>query len=274
MKRRGALRFQAATFELIGIGPRLSRTALALWKRRERACGITFPASVREWYTFGGPKLGRHIGCGRRTDYMLSLRELGEPISDWYGKPNADFVHAGLLLVICENQGVCNWAVVLDGSEDPPVVVEVDSSDKAKSLAKIRWERCAASFSLFLQSRAWDHGHSLRHPRLALCAHDAPLTPRDLRLLRATFSEGPQTFGHPGVKNYRFYAEDCSLIIWDGEGRTGQSDWFLLAASDQAMMRLLRQVGRCGALVQTLYADADDLRSARLLERVRADLRG
>ena len=57
-----------------------------------------FPPSVREWYTFGGPKLGRDIGCGVTSDELISLRELGRPIPNWYGKPNADFVRAGLLL--------------------------------------------------------------------------------------------------------------------------------------------------------------------------------
>jgi hypothetical protein len=264
--RAKALRFHAATFARIGKQPRRSRRALELWKQRERQCGVAFPAAVREWYLAGGPGLGRSIGCGRTADQMVALRDLGRPLANWYAMGNADFVAAGLLIVMHENQGVCTWAVKLDGSDDPPVVVEVDSSARAARLSAIRWQRCAASFSAFMYCRAWDHGHALARIALALSAQDVPLARRDLAFLRAHFTEGPRTFGHPGVANHRFFTDDSAILIWSGED---QCDWHLMASSDDALLRLLGRVARCGTLTDTLYALGDP-RSERVLARWRA----
>jgi hypothetical protein len=261
------LRFNAATFELVGKQPRRSRRALDLLTRRERQCGVGFPAAVREWYLAGGPGLGSHIGCGKTADEMVALRDLGRPLANWYAMGSADFVAAGLLVVMHENQGVCTWAVKLDGSDDPPVVVEVDSSAKAARLSAIRWQRCAASFSTFMYCRAWDHGHALHRIARALFAQDEPLARRDLAFLRAHFTEGPRTFGHPGIVNYRFFTDDSAILIWAGED---QSDWHLMASSEEALLRLLRHVSRCGTLTETLYALGDP-RSDRVLERWRAE---
>jgi hypothetical protein len=267
MTRAKTLRFHAATFELIGKKPGGSRRALDLLKQRERQCGIGFPAAVREWYLAGGPGLGMDIGCGETADEMVALRELGKPLANWYAMGTADLVAAGLLVVMHENQGVCTWTVKLDGSDDPPVVVEVDSSAKAASLSRIRWQRCAESFSTFMYCRAWDHGHALDRISFGLFAQDRALARRDVAFLRAHFTEGPTTFGHPGVVNYRFFTEDSAILIWAGKG---QSDWHLMAASEEALLRLLRQVSRCGTLTETLYALADP-RSEVVLGRSRAE---
>ena len=267
MTRAKTLQFHSATFELVGKKPKRSRRALELLKKRERQCGVRFPAAVREWYLVSGPALGLDIGCGKTTDEMVPLRELGEPLANWYAMGSADFVRAGLLIVIHENQGVCTWVVKLDGSDDPPVVVEVDSSYKAASLSKIRWQRCAESFSTFMYCRAWDHGHSLDPISVWSAAQDQPLARRDLAFLRANFTEGPRTFGHPGVANYRFFTADSAMLIW---AKKGGADWHLMASSDEALLRLLRCVSHAGTLTETLYT-FDDPRSEAVLERARAE---
>ena len=267
MTRAKPLRFHAATFELVGKKPRWSRRALERLRRREQRARVGFPAAVREWYLVGGPELGFEIGCGKTADEMVLLRELGQPLANWYAMGDADFVRAGLLIVMHENQGVCTWAVKLDGSDDPPVVVEVDSSDKAASLSEIRWQPCAESFSAFMYCRAWDHGHSLDRISVGLAAEDRPLARRDLALLRANLTEGPRTFGHPGGTNYRFFTAESAILIWAG---TRRADWHLMASSDEALRRLLRLVSRCGTLTETLYA-FDDSRSEAILRRLRGE---
>jgi hypothetical protein len=169
-----------------------------------------------------------------------------------------------------ENQGVCTWAVKLDGADDPPVVVEVDSIDNAVSPAEVRWEPCAGSFSTFTYCRAWDHGQCLADISVGAQAQDRSLAPGDLALLRSHFSEGPRTYGHPGVTNYRFFTRNSAILIWDGEDdkcRGGQADWWLMANTEEALLGLLRRVWDCGTLRETLYAD--DQRSRELLERLR-----
>ena len=158
----------------------------------------------------------------------------------------------------------------LDGTDDPPVVVEVDSIDSAASPSEARWEPCADSFSTFMYCRAWDHGHCLAGISVAASANDRPLAPGDLSLLQSHFSEGPRTHGHPGVTNYRFFTRNSAILIWDGEDderRGGQADWWLMATSDEAMLGLLRRVWHCGTLRETLYAD--DARARQLLDRLR-----
>lgn len=276
--RLPTLQFHARTFDMVGVTPTLAQAAVKLLEERERECGLIFPTSVREWYGFDGPGLGLKIGCGSTADTMVPVRGLGRPFSDWYLKRPArakshrldDFVRAGLLVVMHENQGVCTWAVKLDGSDDPSVVVEVDSIDSAASPSEVKWEPCADTFSTFIYCRAWDHGQCLAAVSVGAQAQDRPLTPGDLALLRTQFSEGPRTYGHPGVTNYRFFTHNSAVLIWDGEDdewRGGQADWSLMADSDEALLDLLRVVWQCGTLRETLYAI--DPRSRELLDQLR-----
>jgi hypothetical protein len=115
--------------------------------------------------------------------------------------------------------------------------------------------------------RAWDHGHGLDAPSLSLAAQDKPLARRDLALLRASFTEGPRTFGFPGATNYRFFTADTALLIWAG---IDGADWQLMASSEEALLKLVRTVSRCGTLTETLYS-LDEPRSAEVLRRARAE---
>jgi hypothetical protein len=209
---------------------------------------------------------------------MVPVHGLGRPFSDWYpehddpAKPHrlVDFVRAGLLVVMLENQGVCTWAVKLDGSDDPPVVVAVDSRRSAASPSEVRWEPCAGSFSTFMYCRAWDQGCCLTNTLVMAFAQDKALAPGDLEFLQSHFSEGPQTHGHPGATNYRFFTGNSAILIWggeDNEGRGGQADWWLTASSDEALLDLLYRVCHCGNLRETLYAN--DPRSQEVLDRLK-----
>jgi hypothetical protein len=273
-----SLQFHARTFEMAGATPALVKAAVRLLEERERECGLTFPASVREWYLFGGFGLGPKVGCGPTGDTMVPVRGLGRAFSDWFpehddpAKPQRldDFVRAGLLVVMLENQGVCTWAVKLDGSNDPAVVVEVDSRRSAASPSEVRWESCAGSFSTFMYCRAWDQGCCFTDMQVMAFAQDKALAPGDLELLQSHFSEGPRTHGHPGATNYRFFTGNSAILIWDGEdneGRGGQADWWLTAPSDEALLDLLYRVWHCGSLRETLYAN--DPRSQGVLDRLK-----
>jgi hypothetical protein len=130
--------------------------------------------------------------------------------------------------------------------------------DSAASPAEVRWEPCAESFSTFTYCRAWDHGQCLADISVGAQAQDRSLAPGDLALLRSHFSEGPRTYGHPGVTNYRFFTRNSAILIWDGEDdkwRGGQADWWLMANTEEALLGLLRRVWDCGTLRETLYAD-------------------
>jgi hypothetical protein len=209
---------------------------------------------------------------------MVPVQDLGRPFWDWL-YPEHDhsaephqldgLVQAGLLVVMIENQGVCTWAVKLDGSDDPPVVVEVDSINSADSPSEVRWEPCAASFSTFLYCRAWDHGCWLTGEPVVAFAEDKALAPGDLKFLQSHFSEGPRTHGHPGATNYRFFTGNSAILIRDQgdyEGG-GAADWILGASSDEALLNLVHSVWHCGSLRETLCAN--DPRSRAVLDRLK-----
>ena len=274
-----SLQFHARTFAMASATPALSQAAVRLLEERERECSLTFPASVREWYMFDGPGLGPKVGCGPTRDMMVPTRGLGRAFSDWSAehdpaKPDRldDFVRAGLLVVMIENQGVCTWAVKLDGSDDPPVVVEVDSRRSAASPGEVRWEPCAVSFSTFMYCRAWDEGCCLTDnpDKLVMAfAQDKALAPGDLEFLQSHFSEGPRTHGHPGATNYRFFTGNSAILIWDQGDyeRGGAADWWLAASSDEALLDVLHKVWHCGSLRETLYAN--DPHSRAVLDQLK-----
>jgi len=77
---------------------------------------MRLPSSVREWYCNEDA-----IGLLTRysnQDWPVPLREFS--VKSWK-------THH-LLTFKKENQGVCYWAIDLDGSHDPPVYVDVDSN--------------------------------------------------------------------------------------------------------------------------------------------------
>jgi hypothetical protein len=210
---------------------------------------------------------------------MVPTRGLGRAFSDWSpehdpAKPDRldDFVRAGLLVVMIENQGVCTWAVKLDGSDDPAVVVEVDSRRSGATPSEVRWEPCAVSFSTFMYCRAWDEGCSLtdKPDKLVMAfAQDKALAPGDLEFLQSHFSEGPRTHGHPRATNYRFFTGNSAILIWDQGDyeRGGAADWWLAASSDEALLDVLHKVWHCGSLRETLYAN--DPHSQAVLDQLK-----
>ncbi|MBX9724245.1 MAG: hypothetical protein K2X81_22745, partial [Candidatus Obscuribacterales bacterium] len=140
-----------------------------------------------------------------------------------------------------ENQRVCNWAVALSGEDDPPVLVESDSSPN------VLWQPFADTFSEFINTAVSDWlGYTFM-----LCAQDIELTDRSLNHLRRYFVEGHVTHSWPGKDNYRFSLPDQYILIWNSEG---QADWRLQANSIERLEELCNKVWECGNLSTTLYA--------------------
>ena len=154
-----------------------------------------------------------------------------------------------------ENQGVCYWAVQLDGSADPPVVVTVDTAPCEV------WLPLAPSFSEFVYCQIWDYA-----PMSARCeAQEPEFTPETLAFLRSKFQEGPATYGWPGSQNYRFTTPWGRLLIWHADN--SGADWFLRASNHGDLEHLLCAVWQCGTLTKTLRGY--DHEGEACLQRVR-----
>jgi len=231
------LRFHERAAGLLPARPAFDPNRAEVLRRREQRLGISIPTSVREWYS-----LEDSVNLwGRYTndDCPVPINELGEPV-DWVDPPR-DLVREGLLLICRENQGVASWAVRLDGTDDPPVVVEVDSWPDPN------WIPCADRFSTFLFCQFWDYcgGPCDLRSNLLIANVYEDLTADTLGALRRDFEELPSTFGWPAGTNLRFQGHGGSILIWHDKRET---DWHLVGKTEPDLARLLRKLRDSGVL--------------------------
>jgi len=223
--------FHRATFELLGTEPRISTAALGELERTERRLGMRLPASVREWYSYDG-----------------ALSILAEHSNDDPPIPVHEFslteTTAGRLISIrWENQGVCTWAILLDGSDDAPVLVDVDSDGTV-------WQPLAQNFSTYVYTCVWDYHVVLSRPALVQ-AQNCSLSLEALRELQGIFDERPRTFGWPGSVQYRFDGRQHGILIWSTQDQ--QADWKVGAADANSLESVLRQIWQLDGIGESFY---------------------
>ena len=235
--------FHAATFRLLGIEPRISRTAVSECERAERRFGFRLPSSVREWYSYEDALdlLTRYSN----QDWPIPVRKFAT--TEWNEYRLLPFKN--------ENQGVCVWAILLDGSDDPPVYVDVDSNGA-------QWSVQAPTFTAHVYACVWDYLLVLDQAGLVQ-AQNEPLSTEAINELRRCFSEQARTFGWPGNTQHRFTGEDQAILIWSGEY---QADWFVGARDEPSMESALRAIWNLDGVGQSLY-DCSGLGKA-VLERI------
>lgn len=223
--------FHRATFELLGDLPRSSTAALGDLEKTERRLGMRLPASVREWYLYDDALL------------ILALHSNDDPPIPVEEFSLTESMAGRLIPIRRENQGVCTWAVLLDGSDDPPVVVDVDSNGTA-------WQPLAEKFSTYVYTCVWDYHVVLRRPALVQ-AQNAPLSPQALHTLQGLFGERPRTFGWPGCAQHRFAGDQHGILIWATKDQ--QADWFVGAADAISLESALRLVWDLDAVGEAFY---------------------
>jgi hypothetical protein len=230
--------FHSATFRLLGFESRLAVAAVSEVESVEHRLGFRLPASVREWYSYENAIdiLARHSN----DDRPIPVREFA--VTEWDGQR--------LLPFKIENQGVCVWVVMLDGSDDPPVFVDVDSNGA-------QWNMQAPTFSAYIYACVWDYAFVLGQPGLVQ-AQNRQLSPEGYSRLQALFSEQPPTFGWPGSTQRRFAGKDHALLIWDSVGEDvwdgeGQADWFVGAHDATSLESALRALWGIDEVGQSFY---------------------
>ena len=119
------LRYHSKTLQLLGIEHRRSPSAVQAVAQAEDRIGRALPDSVREWYEL--ENACRILLEHSNGDPPLDISEFGQPQRDNHGGGPHDLLADDLLLFRWENQRVCAWAIRLDGSDDPPVVVDLDT---------------------------------------------------------------------------------------------------------------------------------------------------
>ena len=167
-----------------------------------------------------------------------------------------------MLLFCRENQGVCAWAIQLDGSDDPPVVVDVDTKQFTS------WRQCADTFSQYLYAFAWDYSVYWKKVRenstLRVQAENKPLSDAALTFLRQHFDPGLVTHSWPGDTQYRFSKGDQRILIWADRD---QADWHLTAETTRSFEYLLRSVMPLDGVTSALWSHTEEGES--LVKKIR-----
>lgn len=239
--------FHDATFELLGTRPRISTAALGELDATERSLGVRLPPAVREWYSYEGALA------------ILAIHSNDDPpipVAEFALDESTD---GRLIPIRWENQGVCTWAILLDGSDDPPVLVDVDSEGT-------EWRPQAPRFSTYVYACVWDYQVVLRRPGL-VAAQNGPISPQALRALASLFDEQPRTSGWPGDAQYRFAGRRHGVLIRSSEG---QADWFVGADDGPSLEAALRLVWDLDGVGRSSY-DCSEI-GREVLARLRTEV--
>ena len=237
--------FHSATFRLLRSEPDVSSAAVSAVESAQRRLGFRLPPSVREWY------------CNEEAIDILAKYSNQDPPIPLKKFAVTEWNSLRLLPFKYENQGVCTWSISLDGSDDPPVYIDVDSDGK-------QWNMQAPTFSAYIYACVWDYASVLDQPAVVQ-AQNEPLSEEAVSELRRHFSQQPPTFGWPGSMQHRFAGKQCAILIWAGEG---QADWFVGARDAKSLEGALRIVWNLDGVGQALY-DCTELGKA-VLDGIRA----
>jgi hypothetical protein len=259
LNRIAKLRFHQRTFALLGHQPATSDALQDKLADVERALGRPLPASVREWYSLAGAT--SLLAEFSNDDHIVPLEQLTgcesiDAIDDVIA-PGRNQAH----VLMHENQGVCTWAVLIDGSDDPAVVV-CDNH-----YLNPRWHLYSDRFSTFVYVRIWDFigWRNVTDEADALCA-DTELTAETLSFLRTHFLEEPQTLAWPGDITYRFSGPAQHITIW--ASHEGEGNWWLWGESNEDLFNLACIVLQVPGLRMTISSVGDGGR--HVLTRLRS----
>lgn len=238
------MHFHARTLRLMNTAPTISPAAVKDLDAAEARIGRKLPESVREWYSLEGACT--FLRKYSNDDPPLEVREFGLPLTDTGGEGPHDLLAGGLVVFRYENQGVCVWAFGLDGADDPPVYVDVDTQLET-------WTKCAPTFSAHLYAWMWDYAKVLTAD-LLVQAQNRAFSGAALGFLREEFDAGLETYGWPGQTQHRFSKEDQRLLIWASED---QADWWMTADSDRTLIALIEKVRYCDRVGERLWSNSE-----------------
>ncbi|MFK4227547.1 hypothetical protein [Streptomyces sp. NPDC019890] len=269
------LQYHQRALALAGEPYIVSASAVAALDELEARGNIDLlPASLREWYSLDSAVriLQRHS-----DDIPYAVADLGRshgPYGESVGDDDAPHPidEQNLLPFMIENQGVCYWAVRLDGSPDPEVLITYEDFES--------WFPCSASFSEFAYSWVWDRpgGYSPREESRHASSQGQRLAPTDLTVLAHLFEPRPETlFGVTEVtgRTHRFAGADDKQRI---RLETGMSDGLwgceLWAASDALLADLITTLHSQTSLTKNLRPIAKESAASRVIAAVLPDASG
>jgi hypothetical protein len=234
------LKYHQQILNLLGIELDMLASRVAIIDERERACGVRFPASVREWFALESAESLFY----RKTnqDHLEELASLGDP------RDTAQ----GYLKVATENQGVVTWYVRLAEGDDPSVY-ESDN-DWNDDLSKTNWRMAARTFTSFIfDMMSFQHfGGWLSY--MYLSAEDQWPSPDEFGLLRDWLQEGPRIEA-PDALVYRFFNTQGMVTIRaakPGHSAGATAVWDIEADEVEDLFEFAKKLWPVGTLSLTL----------------------
>lgn len=226
--------YYSSIFRLLGSEPHVTPAARCAVENAERRLGLQLPASVREWYCNENAIdiLARYSN----NDWPIAIEEFA--VTEWRTLRLMPFKN--------ENQGVCTWSISLDGSDDPPVFVDVDTDGA-------NWILQAPTFSAFVHACIWDYVVVLNRPVLVQ-AQNKPLSAETLERLSARYAKEPPTSGWPGNTQHRFASDSHAILIWAEEHG---ADWFVGARDATSLENALRAIWTFDNVGESLYGTSE-----------------
>jgi hypothetical protein len=254
------MKYHAAILDLVGAMASPSSQRLAAFKGREKACGVHFPASVREWFVLNdADSLFEEFTS---PDFLVPIGELGNPSE----------TAQGYLRIARENQNVVAWYVRLDQGDDPAVY---DNNDQwPDDLTTVKWNLCSASFSgfMFNNMASWRFGGLM--PGWYLEAKEPLPDPATRKVLAQRFRQGPMT-ENATANVFRYYDPHGVITIGGSQQGGPFADWRIQAESEEWLYDFAKRVWDLGSLSKTLKAEVGNPNAIgpRVLQRLR-DERG
>lgn len=177
------------------------------------------PPAMADWFEREGAI--RVLEAHRHGDAVLHPEDMrrhndGERIL-------LDFLH--------ENQNQAIWSAVLDGSDDPLVVIREDPD-----AAETAWQDTGLTFSSFIYAQIFDWQHFRDRDSIVFWDYRTPALKDHLA---SAFTAEPVSHSYPDIDVLRFSRGDQRVVIQ----RHGDHDrWFLMAPEDEARDELVEEL--------------------------------
>jgi hypothetical protein len=214
------LRYHQRALEIMGIEPVFSEERIRILEEWEREYQRALPAALKElyalegieeWFRQANQDFLKPIDCLFLDDWS----EIDEDEVECVGLSLKD-LRQGTVHFFCENQGVVNWEVLMNGSNDPPVVI--DSFNV--------WMIACPRLSDFFLAVAWDHA-LLCDDNVLWGAVDYKKVEEVKDRLFAQFEQLPVTYGWTTERAVlRFQKENWRVSLHDeGHGDAWIAGW-------------------------------------------------
>ncbi|RKZ51888.1 MAG: hypothetical protein DRR16_30955 [Candidatus Parabeggiatoa sp. nov. 3] len=251
------LKYHQKTSHYLKKEPVISEEALEQLAAAEKRCGLTFPASVREWCSIKDAM--KFLQYFQNDDSSFLKRSPFEDIEvigeKWHDKEGDDVAidlddsdqdwGQDFLVIMHEYEIGSRYAVKLDGSDEPPVFLDRDSAPQ------IIWQYYANSFSEFIYHCFWYWNMALTKKTFQFRAHtDQRLNQHDFAFLEQHFKQENRITPTYSTKVvYRFSQADQQIIVGLEDKNT---HWELSANSPSSLFELADQVWHCNGLSAAL----------------------